>query len=94
MMSSLAGHDAALGGGVAEVVRKRRGDPKWLIRQRMRHRKLPRVQHRPDLVALAVQPVAGQRMPDRCQMDADLVRAAGEQIDRDERAALAWRAAA
>src|SRR5947209_7696222 len=53
----------------------------------MRHRKLPRVQHRPPFIALPVQPVAGQRMPDRCQINADLMRASGEQIDSDERAA-------
>ena len=53
----------------------------------MHHDELRRMEHRPRGIARAVQPVAEERMPDRCHVHADLVRAPGAQLECDKRTA-------
>ena len=60
--------------------------PKWLISQDASSQSS---RHAASAVphCAAVEPVADQRMPDRGQMDADLMRAPRSQVDGDQRAA-------
>src|ERR1051325_6365308 len=78
--------DSAASRLLQKIVRKRRGDAKWLICQRMRHFELSGVQHRPHGAPGAIEPVACQRVSDGREVHADLVRAAGLERDREERA--------
>src|SRR6266540_7391503 len=66
---------------VVEIVRNRRRDPQHLSRQRVHHRELGRMKHRPRCVALSVEPVAGQGVTDGGQMHANLVSPPGLQRD-------------
>src|SRR5437868_10616411 len=52
----------------------------------MHHLELSSVQHRTICVSLSIKPVACQRVTDRGEMDADLMRASGLERDVEERA--------
>src|SRR5207247_5279077 len=60
-------------------------DPKWLVFQRMHHSDLGSMQHRAWRVPHTVEPVTDDRMPDCCQMHANLMCSPGLQFDRDQR---------
>src|SRR6266508_154811 len=77
--------DFPLHGHPLKVLRRGCSDPKWLIRQRMEHCELSRMQHGPRRVPLTVEPVAHNWMPDRCQMHSNLVCASGLQLNGNER---------
>src|SRR6202022_1326705 len=81
----VARHDFALFGDVPKVDGWLGGDSKWRVCQRMHHGELGSVQHRPWRVSHTVEPVTDDRMPYRCQMDANLMCPAGLQCDFNER---------
>src|SRR3970040_620960 len=71
---------------LSKVLRDGRSNAKWLIRQWMPHLQLGGVQHRPRRIPLSIEPVTCQGVADGGQMHADLMRAAGLELDGEQRA--------